>query len=156
VKPPSGRAWVSARGDARPLREVIAARRAVREFGRRPLSDEEVSALLRSGQGITSALGGRAAPSAGAPCPVPLRVADHRGVFRYLSPRDAIEEVAAEDRRPHLAAAALGPGHLALGLVAVGPGRPAQGAEVGRARERRNPLPPGQEARPSLAQGRTG
>jgi len=97
-----------ARGDARPLWELIAARRSVREFGRRPLREEELSALLWSGQGITSATGGRAAPSAGALHPITLSLADHRGVFRYLPVRAELEEVAAEDRRSHLAAAALG------------------------------------------------
>jgi len=97
-----------ARGDARPLWEVIAARRSLREFGRRPLRDEELSALLWAGQGLTSALGGRAAPSAGALHPITLSLADTRGVFRYLPGRSALEQVAGEDRRPHLAAAALG------------------------------------------------
>ncbi len=109
------------------LAEVVAARRSRREFARRALSAEELSALLWAGQGITSPDGRRAAPSAGALYPVMLAVADGRGVFRYRPADHALEQVLAGDRRPALAAAALGQACVAEAaacvVIAADPGR---------------------------------
>ncbi len=90
------------------LAEVIAARRSRRDFARRALGSEEVSALLWAGQGITSPGGLRAAPSAGALYPLTLFLADERGVFRYRPAGHALKRLLAGDRRAALAVAALG------------------------------------------------
>ncbi len=90
------------------LAEVIAARRSRRDFARRALSAEEISALLWAGQGITSPGGLRAVPSAGALHPMTLVLADESGVFRYRAAGHALERLLAGDRRAALAAAALG------------------------------------------------
>jgi SagB-type dehydrogenase family enzyme len=97
-----------AQAEGMTLWQAITSRRTRREFGRRPLRDEELSALLWSGQGITSPEGGRAAPSAGALYPVTLTLCDPRGVWRYRPRRHDLELVTTEDRRPNLAAASLG------------------------------------------------
>ena len=70
-----------ARAEGTTLWQAITSRRSRREFGRRPLRDEELSALLWSGQGITSPEGGRAAPS-------PSIKASHR-LRRVQVPRSA-------------------------------------------------------------------
>jgi SagB-type dehydrogenase family enzyme len=91
-----------------PLARVLAARRSCREFAGRELTEVETSSLLWAGQGITSPEGFRAAPSAGALYPTTLTLVDHRGLWRYLPDRHALEKVREGDRRPRLAAAALG------------------------------------------------
>src|SRR5512139_3621087 len=91
-----------------PLHEVIAKRRSRREFGRRELTAAEMGALLWAGQGITSAEGGRAAPSAGALYPITLSVADAPGLWSYDPEEHALSVAEARDRRAALAAAALG------------------------------------------------
>src|SRR5512139_3902364 len=96
-----------------PLHEVIAKRRSRREFGRRELTAAEIGALLWAGQGITSAEGGRAAPSAGALYPVTLSVVDARGVWRYVPEQHALSPAVTGDRRARLAAAALGQEQIA-------------------------------------------
>jgi len=90
------------------LDAALAARRSVRAFGPRELTPDELSRLLWAGQGVTSPRGYRTAPSAGATLPLELHPLTAGGVFRY-EPRDhALELIAAEDRRPALAAACLG------------------------------------------------
>lgn len=91
-----------------PLHRIIATRRSVREFGRRGLTPVETGALLWAGQGITSAEGARAAPSAGALYPITLTVVDARGIWRYVPVEHALSAAEAGDRRVRLATAALG------------------------------------------------
>ncbi len=90
------------------LHDVMATRRSCREFGRRELTTAELGALLWAGQGITSAEGGRAAPSAGALYPITLSVIDARAVWRYAPVEHALSPAETGDHRPRLAAAALG------------------------------------------------
>ena len=47
------------------LEEALAARRSVREFRQEPITDRELSQLLRAAQGITSPDGLRTAPRPG-------------------------------------------------------------------------------------------
>jgi SagB-type dehydrogenase family enzyme len=90
------------------LARVLARRRSRREFRHRDLSTEEVAALCWAAQGRTASWGGRTAPSAGGLHPLTLSFADARGVWRYHPGRHALDLDAAGDRRPLLAAAALG------------------------------------------------
>lgn len=123
-----------------PVEEAIAARRSVRQFDDKPLSDAVISRLLWSAQGITEPTRRlRAAPSAGVTFPLELYLVDHRGVFRYLPEDHALEQVTPGDRRAGLARAALGQrmiqeAPVSLVITAV-PGRTA--ARYGRARAER-------------------
>lgn len=93
---------------ATPLHALVAARRSSRTFARAELGAAELGSLLWAGQGITSAAGGRAAPSAGALHPVTLSVVDAVAVWRYLPEGHSLRLAEAGDRRLRLAAAALG------------------------------------------------
>jgi SagB-type dehydrogenase family enzyme len=71
------------------LEAALRSRRSVREFGRQALPLEVVSQLLWSAQGITSARGGRTAPSAGGLYPLEIDLVSGSvtdlpiGVYRY-------------------------------------------------------------------------
>ncbi len=96
-----------------PLHDIIEKRRSQREFGRRELTAAEVGALLWAGQGITSADGGRAAPSAGGLHPITLSMIDARGVWRYVPAEHGLSPAETGDRRAQLAAAALSQEYVA-------------------------------------------
>ena len=91
-----------------PLARSLRERRSRREFGRRDLSVEELASLCWAAQGRTAPWGGRTAPSAGGLFPLTLSLADARGTWRYLPGEHALALAASGDRRPRLAAAALG------------------------------------------------
>ncbi|TVS08495.1 MAG: SagB/ThcOx family dehydrogenase [Gammaproteobacteria bacterium] len=94
---------------ALPVEEAIAGRRSIREFVDAPLSDDVISRLLWSAQGITDAARGlRATPSAGATYPLEFYWIDRRGVFRYVPEDHGIEKVVSGDHRSALSEAALG------------------------------------------------
>ena len=90
-----------------PLHRAIAERRSHREFLNQPLSDDQISQLCWSAQGITSDSGDRAVPSAGALYPALLYVADNRGVFEYLPQGHRLRQRSSEDVRARLQRAAL-------------------------------------------------
>jgi SagB-type dehydrogenase family enzyme len=87
------------------LEAALAARRSVRSFGSRPLTEAEVGQLLWAAQGVTSAGGGRTAPSAGATYPLELYVATAAGLSRYHPAEHGLERLRADDVRTELAAA---------------------------------------------------
>jgi len=89
-----------------PLNEAIAARRSVRAYAARKLTDAEAGQLLWAGQGITSADGKRAAPSAMHTYPLTLYYLDAEATWRYEPKPHALAKAAAGDHRPALAAAA--------------------------------------------------
>jgi SagB-type dehydrogenase family enzyme len=90
------------------LEETLAGRESVRNFTDAPLSAEEISQLLWSGQGITRSWGGRTAPSAGALYPLELYIVLPHGFFHY-SPKDhQLRLVSQQNYLPPLASAALG------------------------------------------------
>jgi SagB-type dehydrogenase family enzyme len=66
------------------LEETLAARRSIRKYTDEPLTWNEIGQLLWSTQGITSAWGGRTAPSAGALYPLELYVVTADGLHHYL------------------------------------------------------------------------
>lgn len=88
------------------LAGVLATRRSRRAFGRRELTDAELGQLLWAGQGTTD--GHRTAPSAGALYPITVRVADARGVWRYVSADHAIVRESDVDHRAAVASASFG------------------------------------------------
>jgi SagB-type dehydrogenase family enzyme len=117
-------------GDAT-VEEALQSRRSVREFTEAPLSLAQVSQLLWAAQGITSPMGFRTAPSAGALYPLEAylvagKVTDLApGVYAYDPHAEALEIRGEGDRRRRLAEAALSqdwiatsPAVIVLGAVA--------------------------------------
>lgn len=91
-----------------PLYDALAGRRSYRSYANRRLTEYEMGQLLWAAQGVTDARGFRTAPSAGALYPLEILWVDDEGVWVYVPGRHALRRVTAEDRRPALAAAALG------------------------------------------------
>lgn len=97
-----------------PLERALHERRSVREFGRTPLTREEVSQLLWAGQGITSRDGLRTAPSAGALYPLELYLVAGKvrdldpGIYRYAPDGHKLVKLITGDLRHELAMAAHG------------------------------------------------
>ena len=96
------------------LERCIEARRSVRGFRDRALSEEELGQLLWAAQGVTAGDGKRAVPSAGALYPLELYVACGNvaslagGVYRYLPKRHELVPVATGHQRDKLVDAARG------------------------------------------------
>jgi SagB-type dehydrogenase family enzyme len=91
------------------IEETLAARRSVRAYATRPLSDAHLGQLLWAAQGITAkGRGLRTAPSAGALYPIEIYVFLDDGVHHYSPANHALTLVKAGDQRPALARAALG------------------------------------------------
>ena len=96
------------------MEEALSQRRSIRAYSGETLTIEDVSQLLWAAQGITSAGGGRTAPSAGALYPLELYlvVGDvegiDKGVYKYILEEHELEKVKDGDIRAELADAALG------------------------------------------------
>jgi SagB-type dehydrogenase family enzyme len=109
------------------LEKAIEQRRSQRTFRPGPLPIATIGQLLWAGQGITSADGKRAAPSAGALYPLELFVVTPTEVMHYLPEGHRVEIRAGPDLRPELKAAAFGQHHVgaapAVIVVAAAPGR---------------------------------
>jgi SagB-type dehydrogenase family enzyme len=111
------------------LWQCLARRRSQRSYRDRPLSREELAALLWATQGLTYASRGyalRAAPSAGALYPVETYLAVHRvegvdpGVWHFQVPEFALELLQAGDLRQALVGAGLSQDFLgAAGAVFI-------------------------------------
>ncbi|HIE05209.1 MAG TPA: SagB/ThcOx family dehydrogenase [bacterium (Candidatus Stahlbacteria)] len=96
-----------------PITECIRARRSVRSFGPRELSDRQLSALLWATQGITAQKKGlRSAPSAGATYPLYLYLALKSGLYLYDPETHRLSRVVEEDVRSKISRAALGQGFI--------------------------------------------
>jgi SagB-type dehydrogenase family enzyme len=95
------------------IEKALRERRSHREYGKGPLSLEEIAQLLWAAQGITHGGGMRTAPSAGALYPLETYVVagDVRnlpaGVYRYQPHKHGLVLVASGDVRKHLRDAAL-------------------------------------------------
>lgn len=91
------------------VEETLAKRRSTREFENRELSQEQISQILWSLQGITEKTWMfRTAPSAGSLYPLEVYIFKSDGVYHYLPEKHAMEKLSSEDRRQALAQAALG------------------------------------------------
>jgi len=91
------------------VEEAISLRRSVRTFSGSALTDNELSQLLWSAQGITEKRRRfRAAPSAGATFPLETYLVTAEGVFHYVPAKHALEEIRRGDVRVDLSNAALG------------------------------------------------
>ena len=101
------------------LERAIGLRRSVREYRSDPLPIATIGQLLWAGQGITSADGKRAAPSAGALYPLELYVVSRSQVIHYLPDGHRIEVRATADLRGQLRAAAYGQQHVAAAPVVI-------------------------------------
>lgn len=90
----------------RSLEEVIASRRSVRAFTPQELTLEEIGQLLWAAQGVTGSKEYlRAAPSAGACCPLEFYVCWKEGIWRYRPVGHRLVRHRAEDVRAALAGA---------------------------------------------------
>ncbi|MEW6557925.1 MAG: SagB/ThcOx family dehydrogenase [Elusimicrobiota bacterium] len=90
------------------LEETIFKRRSVRNFQNKKLTPEQISQLLWSAQGLTSKMGFRSAPSAGAIYPVEIYFVSADGIFHYIPQGHKIEKLKDGDLRTQLSDAAYG------------------------------------------------
>jgi SagB-type dehydrogenase family enzyme len=116
------------------LEDAIARRRSVRTFRPGPLPVGTIGQLMWAGQGVTSADGKRAAPSAGALYPLELYAVTAAELMHYLPDGHRAETRATTDLRPQLRAAALDQASVAAAPVVLG-----VAAEPGRLSERYGP-----------------
>ncbi len=109
------------------VEEAISRRRSVRRYRREPLSLFQLSQILWAAQGITSAQGLRAAPSAGATYPLELYVVVGRdgvdgleaGIYHYNVENHSLSRHKGGDFRDALSAAALDEEFIAQALVDI-------------------------------------
>ncbi len=101
------------------LEEAIAGRRSVREYADTELPLDVLGQLLWAAQGVTSADGKRAAPSAGARYPLELYVVTEDRIMHYLSDTHQVEWRPEIDRRPDLVDAAFGQSHAGAAPAVV-------------------------------------
>lgn len=94
------------RGD-HSLEEILACRRSVRAFTKKPISDADISQLLWAAQGISDPEGLRTAPSAGALFPLETYVAKSSGLYHFEPARHSLALCSKEDLRPAMRRAAL-------------------------------------------------
>lgn len=96
------------------VEQALAQRRSVRAYAPDPLALAQVAQLLWAAQGVTSAAGGRTAPSAGALHPLEVHLVAGAvvglapGVYRYVPDSHALVPTRSGDVRRALADAALG------------------------------------------------
>ena len=81
------------------VEETLARRRSVRQYSDRKLTDQELSQLLWSAQGVTSPEGYRTAPSAGGLLPIELYVALPDGLFHYRPNPHCLQRTSERDLR---------------------------------------------------------
>ncbi len=87
------------------VEKALRERRSLREYGNEPLTLSEIGQILWAAQGVTSSLGLRTAPSAGALYPLETYVVAGdveglpAGVYRYKPDGHLLLQVAAVDRR---------------------------------------------------------
>ncbi len=104
---------------------ALAQRRSVRDYDGEPLALADVSQLLWAAQGVTSASGGRTAPSAGALYPLEVFLVAGAvsglapGVYHYLPASHALAPGRPGDLRAELARAAVGQAAVASGSASI-------------------------------------
>lgn len=97
---------------SRSLEEAIAGRRSTREWAEVEVPLDLVGQLLWAAQGVTSADGKRASPSAGGRYPLELFVVTDDELMHYLPDGHRVELRPDVDRRPELVSAAFGQEHV--------------------------------------------
>ncbi|HSL52447.1 MAG TPA: SagB/ThcOx family dehydrogenase [Candidatus Deferrimicrobiaceae bacterium] len=113
------------RSSERSLERVLQVRRSVREYSRKPLTQDELAQLLWAAQGVTGPEGLRTAPSAGAlyPLEVDVVIGDVDGlpsaIYRYKPDRHELVLTREGDRRRELSAAALGQDCVEAGAAVI-------------------------------------
>lgn len=117
------------------LYQAIALRRSMREFRPEPLPLATIGQLFWAGQGITSADGKRAAPSAGALYPLELYAVTPSTVMHYVPPGHRVEQRSTADLRPELRTAAFGQEHVARAPLVL-----VVAAHAGRTRRKYGPF----------------
>ena len=114
-----------ARSSERSVESVLQVRRSVREYSRKPLTQDELAQLLWAAQGVTGPEGLRTAPSAGAlyPLEVDVVIGDVDGlpsaIYRYKPDRHELVLTREGDRRRELSAAALGQDCVEAGAAVI-------------------------------------
>jgi SagB-type dehydrogenase family enzyme len=107
------------------IEAALLRRRSIRAYSSGDLKLDEVSQLLWAAQGITSPLGYRTAPSAGALYPLELYlvVGDvenlDEGIYKYIPKEHALIKVRAGDVREELARAAVGQRCVSEGAINI-------------------------------------
>lgn len=100
------------------VEKALQARRSVRSYKDDPLDLVEISQLVWSAQGITTARGFRTAPSAGALYPLELYVITGRienlpsAIYKYSPHQHALIKIVSGDKRTELSRAALRQGAI--------------------------------------------
>lgn len=95
------------------IEEALQRRRSVREFKNEPITLQQVAQLLWAAQGITSKMGFRTAPSAGALYPLEIYLVSGNvtglpaGIYHYVPANHVLELLNSGDKRKDLAHAAL-------------------------------------------------
>jgi len=90
------------------VEESIARRRSERSFSSQELTQDQISQLLWSAQGITDKNWGfRAAPSAGSLYPLTIYIMKNDGLFQYIPDGNKLVQISTEDKRPSLVRASL-------------------------------------------------
>jgi SagB-type dehydrogenase family enzyme len=113
------------RSSERSVESVLQVRRSVREYSRKPLTQDELAQLLWAAQGVTGPEGLRTAPSAGAlyPLEVDVVIGDVDGlpsaIYRYKPDRHELVLTREGDRRRELSAAALGQDCVEAGAAVI-------------------------------------
>lgn len=96
------------------VEEALSRRRSVREYGREPLTLEEIGQLLWAAQGMTEKWGGRTAPSAGALYPLEIYLLAGEvkglksGLYHYRPGDHSISLTTTDDLRGQITEASLG------------------------------------------------
>lgn len=102
------------------IEEAIAGRRSKRNYSSKALSNEQISQLLWSAQGITEARSGhRAAPSAGALYPLEVYLVKEDGLYHYIPKGHKLELMKSEDLRPGLAKASWGQSFISQAPISI-------------------------------------
>lgn len=107
------------------IEEALLKRRSVREYKDEPISLQQVSQLLWAAQGITSTIGLRTAPSAGALYPLEIYLIVGNviglapGVYHYVPTIHMLELMSEGDKRNNLARAALAQNDVQHGSVDI-------------------------------------
>lgn len=107
------------------LEQTLANRRSVRHFNDKPLTIEQISQLLRAGQGMTDNRGFRTAPSAGALYPLELYAIIGKakgipaGIYHYNFKDHQLINIKSGDFRSELCAAGLSQGAIKKAPITI-------------------------------------